>query len=118
MRAIAKIDANQPEIVEAFRQLHCSVQHLHAVGSGCPDLLIGVNGFNVLVEVKTATGKLTDDQTDFIYAWRGDDVNIVRTRDDAIELVNHYRSLSKQPRKVNALAANSSNCRNYSNPPI
>lgn len=106
MRAAAKIDANQPKIVEAFRQLGCSVQHLHMVGSGCPDLLIGCNGFNVLVEVKTPTGELTNDQQDFIAAWRGDDVNIVRTRDDATALVNHYRSLSKQPRKVNALAAN------------
>ena len=101
----AKVDANQPEIVEAFRQLGCSVLHLHMVGSGCPDLLIGCNGFNVLVEVKTATGKLTDDQKDFVYAWRGDAVNIVRTRDDAIELVNHYRRLGKQPRIINRLAA-------------
>lgn len=102
----AKVDSNQPEIVEAFRQLHCSVQHLHTVGSGCPDLLIGVNGFNVLVEVKTSAGKLTDDQKDFITVWRGDDVNIVRTREDAIELVNHYRRLGKQPRIINSLAAN------------
>lgn len=106
MRAIAKIDANQPEIVEAFRQLHCKVQHLHMVGSGCPDLLVGVNGFNVLVEIKTPTGELTNDQKDFITAWNGDNVNIVRTREDVIELVNHYRSLSKQPRKLNRLAAN------------
>ena len=106
MRAIAKIDANQPEIVEAFWQLHCTVLLLHQVGSGCPDLLIGINGFNVLVEVKTATGKLTNDQKDFIAAWNGDDVNIVRSRDDAIEIVNHYRRLGKQPRIINRLAAN------------
>ena len=106
MRATAKIDANQPEIVEAFRQLHCKVQHLHMVGSGCPDLLVGINGFNVLVEVKTDTGKLTNDQKDFIVTWTGDAVSIVRTRDDVIELVNHYRTLSKQPRKLNRLAAN------------
>lgn len=106
MRAAAKIDANQPEIVETFRQLHCKVQHLHQVGSGCPDLLVGINGFNVLVEVKTDTGKLTADQKGFIAAWTGDDVSIVRTRDDVIELVNHYRTLSKQPRKLNRLAAN------------
>ena len=105
MRAIAKIDANQPEIAEAFRQLHCKVQHLHMVGIGCPDLLVGINGFNVLVEVKTDTGKLTNDQKDFIAAWTGDDVNIVRTREDAIEIVNHYRRLGKQPRIINRLAA-------------
>jgi len=101
----AKVDVNQPEIVEVFRQLHCTVLLLHQVGSGCPDLLIGVNGFNVLVEVKTATDKLTDDQTNFICAWSGDAVNIVRSRDDAIELVNHYRRLGKQPRIINRLAA-------------
>ncbi len=106
MRTAAAVDANQPEIVQTFRDLHCSVQHLHKVGRGCPDLLIGTNGFNVLVEIKTDTGKLTNDQADFIAAWRGDDIAIVRTRDDVVTLVNYYRGLSKQPRGINPLAAN------------
>lgn len=40
MRA-AKVDKNQPEIVEALRAEGAVVQHLHAVGVGCPDLLVG-----------------------------------------------------------------------------
>lgn len=106
MRTAAAVDANQPEIVQAFRDLHCSVQHLHKVGQGCPDLLIGANGFNVLVEIKTDTGKLTNDQVDFIAAWRGDNIAIVRTVEDAIALVSYYRGISKQPRGINPLAAN------------
>ena len=51
MRA-AKVDKNQTEIVEAFRKLGFSVQHLHTVGGGVPDLLVGRGGINLLVEVK------------------------------------------------------------------
>ena len=106
MRTAAAVDANQPEIVQTFCDLHCSVQHLHKLGQGCPDLLIGVNGFNVLVEIKTDTGRLTDNQVNFIAAWRGDDIAIVRTVYDAIALVSYYRTLSKQPRRISPLAAN------------
>lgn len=106
MRTAAAVDANQPEIVQTFRDLGCSVQHLHQIGKGCPDLLVGINGFNVLVEDKTLEGKLTKHQVNFIIEWRGDDIAIVRTREDVITLVNYYRSLSKQPRKTNPLAAN------------
>ena len=37
-RRAPRIDANQPEIVKSFRKLGCTVQHLHMVGDGCPDL--------------------------------------------------------------------------------
>ncbi len=54
MRA-AKVDANQPEIVRAFRDLGATVTHLHAVGHGCPDLLIGYKGRFGVAEVKDGT---------------------------------------------------------------
>ena len=106
MRTAAAVDANQPEIVQTFRELGCTVRHLHQLGKGCPDLLVGVNGFNVLVETKMLDGKLTKDQIVFIAEWRGDAIAIVRTRDDVVTLVNYYRGLSKQPRGINPLAAN------------
>ena len=37
----AHIDANQPEIVKALRDAACSVEPLHDVGRGVPDLLVG-----------------------------------------------------------------------------
>lgn len=93
MRRAAKIDANQPEIVAALRAVGCSVQTLAAVGAGVPDLLVGVSGVNLLMEVKTASGKLTKDQVPWHDAWRGQ-VAIVRSVDEALALVGRVRSLA------------------------
>ena len=55
MRRAARIDANQPAIVEALRKAGCRVQPLHMVGQGCPDLLVSRQGRVVLMEVKDGT---------------------------------------------------------------
>lgn len=86
MRRAAKVDDNQPEIVKAFRQMGASVQHLHTVGKGCPDLLVGFRRRNLLVEVKDGSKspsrrKLTQDEADWHAAWRGR-VHIVETFED------------------------------------
>lgn len=52
MRRAAKIDRNQPEIVDSLRKAGATVTLLHAVGSGCPDLLVGFQGTNYILEVK------------------------------------------------------------------
>ena len=72
----AKADANQPEVVSALRQAGATVQHLHAVGGGCPDLLVGFKGLNLLIEVKDGSKppsaqKLTPAQIDWHRDWRG-----------------------------------------------
>lgn len=90
MRA-SKTDANQTEIVEALRQIGCSVQLLHMVGKGCPDLLVGQHGLNVLIEVKDGSKppsarKLTPDQVRWHDAWRGQ-VTVVCSVDEAIQAV-------------------------------
>jgi len=71
MRRAARVDANQSEIVRALRRAGASVQHLHDVGKGCPDLLVGWRGRNFLLEVKTPTGSLTQDQDDWMQGWQG-----------------------------------------------
>ena len=95
MRLKAKIDANQPEIVKALRQIGCSVQHLHQLGQGCPDILIGVAGFNVLAEIKDSAKppsarNLTEDEQDWHDAWRGQ-VSIITCVDDALRVVRYFR---------------------------
>jgi hypothetical protein len=90
MRRAAKIDLNQPEIVSALRSAGCSVQLLHSVGQGCPDLLVGVSGENVLMEVKSDTGGLTEPQIIWHRSWNGT-VHIVRSVDDALAIVNEVR---------------------------
>jgi N-acetylmuramic acid 6-phosphate (MurNAc-6-P) etherase len=93
VRSHPRIDKNHAEIVAAFRQMKCQVQSLASIGGGCPDLLVGVGGCygNVLVEVKSAKGKLTPDQNRWVREWTGGQVFIVRSVDDAIELVTRCR---------------------------
>lgn len=95
MRRAAKIDANQGQIVQAFRSLSCSVAITSAVGDGFPDLVVGINGLNILVEIKDGAKppserRLTPAQVDFHGNWRGQ-VVVVETVDDVIDLVAAVR---------------------------
>ena len=85
MRA-AKVDANQPAIVSALREVGVSVQSLATIGKGCPDIIAAKGERIWLMEIKGAKGKLTPDQVAWIHGWRGV-VHIVRGVDDALELV-------------------------------
>ena len=52
MRRASRTDANQREIVKALREFGCTIVDLSAVGRGCPDILVGFQGRNVLLELK------------------------------------------------------------------
>ena len=84
MRRAAKVDSIQPAIVSALRKAGASVEPLHMVGRGVPDLLVGLAGRTMLVEVKTGNGGLTDDQVVWHRMWRGSPVAIVRSVEDAL----------------------------------
>lgn len=104
MRA-AKIDANQPEIVSAMRKAGASVQHLHSVGQGCPDLLCAVAGRAFLVEIKDGSKpaskqKLTPDQIEWHSGWKSQ-VHIVNSVDAALGVVAMYRTGASQEKQEN-----------------
>lgn len=84
MRLRGRVDANQAEIVTALRACGRRVLLLSAIGKGCPDLLVGWPGNNVLIEVKTADGVLTPDQVAFFNTWTGPKA-VVRTVAEALE---------------------------------
>jgi hypothetical protein len=91
MLRAARVDRNQAEIVKALRAVGCSVQTLHRVGQGCPDLLVGVRHRNVLMEVKNgqkvpSARKLTDDQIAWRMNWKGQFV-VVESVDEALAIV-------------------------------
>lgn len=75
------------------------MQHLHAVGEGCPDILVGWRGVNLLMEIKDGTKppskrRLTPDQKRWRLEWNGQH-DIVYCPDDALEqlwLVNQTGS--------------------------
>lgn len=85
-RRAAKVDRNQAPIVEMLRQVGASVEPLHAVGRGVPDLLVGYRGRTYLLEVKTDRGDLTDDQRAWHGRWRGH-LAVIRTADEALKAI-------------------------------
>lgn len=91
MRRAAKVDRNQAEIVAALRGLGATVQPLHGVGSGCPDLLVGFRRKNFLIEVKDgdlapSARRLTADQIEWHAGWKGT-VFVVCDAEAAVDLV-------------------------------
>lgn len=95
MKYTAKADANQPEIVKALRSAGASVQHLHSVGAGCPDLLCAINGRAFLIEVKdgakvASKQTLTPAQVEWHASWKST-VHVVNSVDGAVEVVASYR---------------------------
>lgn len=72
----ARVDDNQPEIMEALRKVGASVQPLSTVGFGVPDILVGYQGRNFLLEIKDgrkvpSAQKLTPMQIRWHEEWRG-----------------------------------------------
>lgn len=97
----ASVDKNQGVIVEALLKVGATVEFLTAVGSGCPDLLVGWRRRNFLLEVKnpeTRYGQGKDENTagsleaqqKWHDRWRGH-VVVVRSIDEAFEAIGVRR---------------------------
>lgn len=84
-RRAAKRDASEPEIVSALRQCGFSVYRLHQP----VDLVVGFRGRTFLVECKSGTKGyakgLNDNQQKFADEWRGSDVVVLSSAQDAID---------------------------------
>jgi hypothetical protein len=91
MRAY-RVDANQKEIVKALRDAGHTVQHLHKVGEGCPDIIVGVKAglrrFNILLEIKEGDGKLTPQQIVWHKDWLGQVATIKNTL-EALDVIKN-----------------------------
>lgn len=103
-RRAAKVDANQKQIVKALRDAGATVQHLHAVGAGCPDLLVGFRGINYLMEVKDghkppSARKLTDDQVTWHRDWRGN-AHVVKSITEALAVLGLMPTVEIEHRGV------------------
>lgn len=101
MRFAARVDKNQSSVVKALRLIGCTVQPIHAVGRGVPDLLVGVRGVNLLLEVKDgdkpqSRQSLTADEREWHKAWRGQ-VAIVNSPEQAVMLINSMTANDKFP---------------------
>lgn len=105
-RRAAKVDSNQAEIVAELRRHAYGVLLLHAVGGGCPDLLVSTattdgGSVNVLLEVKDggkspSARRLSDDQVRFHAEWPGP-VHTVETPGEALAVMRPYRHGASSP---------------------
>ena len=88
-RQAAKVDANQPEIVQALRDVGATVFVLARVGQGIPDLAVGYRGRNYFLEVKNLDGrgdKLTPAEKEFFDTWHGQ-AAVVRNEAEALAVI-------------------------------
>ena len=95
MRRAARVDRNQPEIVKVARAAGASVQMLHTIGKGCPDLLVGLCGVNEVWELKDgdqppSKRKLTPDEELWHQQWRGT-VVVIENKHQALERLDVIR---------------------------
>ena len=91
MRRASRVDANQADIVKAARKLGATVRIVSSLSDGGGDLILGVRGVNLLVEVKDGNRapserRLTPKEAEFHAAWRGQ-IAVVESVDDLVRLI-------------------------------
>lgn len=87
MRRGDRVDRNQAEIVQALRSVGASVQSLHTVKGGCPDIIVGRQGKNYLMEIKDGSTARLNELQEFWHArWCGE-VLTVRSVDEALRAI-------------------------------
>ena len=99
MRAMRQ-DKNQTEIMAALEKIGASVEAIRSLHGGCPDLLVGFQGRNYLIEVKVPKeGRLSDIQKVWRDDWSGGKPFVIKSVEDVI-LWAGLVSLPEQRRKV------------------
>lgn len=101
-RRAAKIDENQPALVELIRAMGVSVAITSAAHDGFTDLVIGFGGVTVLVEVKDgskepARRKLTPQQVTFHNSFKGA-ITVIENEQQAVELVIRLKKVAASTR--------------------
>ena len=91
MRVRGRIDDNQKEVVSQLRKLGVSVAITSMLGKGFPDLVLGHQNKNYLIELKdgnkTKSRKtLTEDEAKFFNDWRGQ-CNKCESLDDICRII-------------------------------
>lgn len=82
--AVHRVDANAEEIFRALEKAGASVYR-----GGPLDAIVGYHGDNLLIEVKTAKGKLRASQKNFLDGWDGN-AFVIRTVKEGLDLLHYY----------------------------
>lgn len=86
-----KVDSNQAQIIADLKKIGVSVLNLSRVGGGCPDILVGWQGKNILIEIKTAKGNLNDSQIEFFEQCKGLKF-VCKSINEIIEIINNKKN--------------------------
>ena len=92
MRGICRVDENQKGIHDRLiDEMDCSVESIASVGEGCPDSLVGCQGFNFVFEIKNPKQKpskrvLRKSQVKWHGQWRGQ-VDKIETFEEAAAII-------------------------------
>jgi len=89
-----RVDANQAQIVEAFRERGAVVDITARVGNGFPDIVVNYAGLFAVVEIKTETGKLRAIQNRWYNTHHGL-CFVVRNIDDVGIVLNRMKRISE-----------------------
>jgi len=89
-RQAARIDKNQPDIVDSLRSLGASVLVTSMLGRGAPDIVVGWRGRNYLFEIKNPNGRrrLTPLEAVFHANWAGQ-IGVIETVEDALDFFDN-----------------------------
>ena len=95
VRQRARRDRNHSEVVRTFERLGGSWLDLSGV-AGALDGILGTAGVDVRVEIKDgelppSKNKLTPAEDDVFSTWRGRPPEVVKTIEEAVNLVNQLR---------------------------
>jgi hypothetical protein len=84
-----RTDNNQAEIVRILKAVGATVADTSIVGGGFPDLVVGYCKRAYLIEIKNpdAHGKLRASQIIFQDKWKGPDVHVVETIEEALRVI-------------------------------
>ena len=94
MKYKKRVDANQKEIINAFKKMGASVFDASHIGAGFPDLLLGYGRKTVLIEIKSSEkAKFTDSQVRFMGEWKGSAVSRINDIQGAITLIKFLQTL-------------------------
>ena len=78
-------DANEPEIIAALEEVGAKVVQI-PTGKGVPDLLVGFDSGNYLLEIKMPERRLNQKQWEWHDTWPGQ-VDVVRSPCEALEAI-------------------------------
>ena len=88
----AATDQNHSALLKQIRMIpNISICDLSGAGGGVPDIMLGYQGRNVLIEIKRpdcapSASKLNDKQVDWHSEWKGQ-CCVVRTLDHVLEVL-------------------------------